>query len=303
MNESEFAELSAGHSLGSLSEADERRYQEALAEHPQWREIADADAETVTLLSDGVADVAPPPAARDALLALIAKTPQNGPEAGHPRIAAELPDGAPALGSGTTDIPARGADASLSDAVASEAMPASERTRSEPAAAADIGPGASAGAGTVRPKPRRRAFFALAACLAILVGLGVSASMIVPQLLRPAAVVALDRIESAPDAQERTVSLETGGTATAHWSASIGEAVLVADGLDRLDEDRAYELWFVRADGAVSAGVFDAADGQTTAQLEGAMKPGDAIAVTIEQSGGSPTGAPTSDPIIVIPTA
>ena len=45
------------------------------------------------------------------------------------------------------------------------------------------------------------------------------------------------------------------------------------------------------------------ADGSTTAQLQGAMKPGDAIAVTVEQAGGSPTGVPTSDPIIVIPTA
>ena len=36
--------------------------------------------------------------------------------------------------------------------------------------------------------------------------------------------------------------------------------------------------------------------------LEGTMKPGDTIAVTVEQQGGSPTGEPTSDPIVAIPT-
>ena len=300
MNESEFAELSAGHGLGSLSAADERRYQKALAEHPQWRDIADADAETAALLSEGVADVAPPTAARDALLALIARTPQDGAGAEAPHRAHAPDDGAPVSEAGTRDAAASGGETPRSEQAASDGALAPEQTGR---AGMDTDAGASADAVPARAKPRRRAFFALAACLAILVGLGVSASMIVPQLLRPAAVVALDRIESAPDAQERTVSLETGGSATAHWSASIGEAVLVADGLDPLDEDRAYELWFVRADGAVSAGVFDAANGQTTAQLQGAMKPGDAIAVTVEQSGGSPTGAPTSDPIIVIPTA
>lgn len=283
MNESEFAELSAGHSLGSLSDADERRYREALAENPQWRSIVDGDAETAALLADGAAEVAPPAAARDALLALISGTPQDGARQGHDGVSGEIPDSSRESGAGSAVAPQ-----SLPDLSA----PSSDALSSSHAVLA------------ARSKPRRRrAFFALAACLAILVGLGVSASMIVPQLLRPAAVVALDRIESAPDAEERTVSVESGGTATAHWSASIGEAVLVTDGLDRLDENQAYELWFVRGDGAVSAGVFDAADGPTTAQLQGAMKPGDAIAVTVEQAGGSPTGVPTSDPIIVIPTA
>ena len=66
---------------------------------------------------------------------------------------------------------------------------------------------------------------------------------------------------------------------------------------------QAYELWFVRGDAPVSAGVFEADDETTTALLDGEMQPGDAIAVTVEQAGGSPSGAPTTDPIIVIPTA
>jgi anti-sigma-K factor RskA len=33
------------------------------------------------------------------------------------------------------------------------------------------------------------------------------------------------------------------------------------------------------------------------------MEPGDVIAVTVEPQGGSPTGEPSSDPIVEIPTA
>ncbi|PRB05052.1 anti-sigma factor domain-containing protein [Microbacterium sp. MYb64] len=262
MNESEFAELAAGHSLGALSAADEQRFRAALAEHPDWTAVADDDAGTAALLAEGVPAVAPPPGIRDALLARIAVTSQE-----------------------------QGDD---------EAESAVEASSEEAPRA-----GASAGAGTAAPSIRRprRLLFGLAAGLVLLVGLGVGASVVIPQLLRPAAVVALDRIESAPDAAEKTVSLPEGGKATAHWSASMGTAVLVADRLGRLEATQTYELWFVRGSTPVSAGVFEAAQGVTTAQLKGAMHAGDAIAVTVEPAGGSPTGKPTSEPILVIPTS
>ena len=153
------------------------------------------------------------------------------------------------------------------------------------------------------PRRRSRMLFALAACLVLIVGIGAGAAVVIGQLQRPASVVALEQIENAPDAQEATVELESGGVATAHWSASLGEAVLVTDGLEPLDDDLTYELWFVREDAPVSAGVFDVEGGTSTALLDGEMQAGDAIAVTVEEAGGSPTGAPTTDPVIVIPTA
>jgi anti-sigma-K factor RskA len=246
MNEAEFAELAAGHSLGALSRSDEQRYDAALAAHPEWADSARDDEATAALLSEGVAEVAPPAGIRGELLAQIAHMPQGQP-------------------------------------FASPVLPASAR-----------------GAADRRP---RRLLFTLAACLILVAGLGIAASMVIPQLLRPAAVVALENIESAPDAAQRTVDVPSGGTATAHWSASSGEAVLVVKGLQRLDEAKTYELWFVRGETPVSAGVFSAADGTTTAELKGRMHAGDAIAVTVEQAGGSVTGAPTSEPILVIPTA
>ncbi|MBP3976090.1 anti-sigma factor domain-containing protein [Microbacterium sp. BLY] len=153
--------------------------------------------------------------------------------------------------------------------------------------------------------PRRwtRIAFALAACLALLVGVGIGAVALNAQLNRPASVVALQEIESADDAQQATVELDDGATATAHWSGSVGKAVLVTDGLPEVADGRTYELWFVRGEDPIAAGVFDVDDGEATALLEGEMQAGDAIAVTVEQEGGSPSGLPTTDPVIVIPTA
>lgn len=123
------------------------------------------------------------------------------------------------------------------------------------------------------------------------------------QLNAPASVVALDQIESAPDAQSATQTLPDGGEVTAHWSESIGKAVLVSEGLPELADDEAFELWFVRDGSAVSAGTFTAENGTTTALLDGEIQAGDIIAVTVEPDGGSPTGQPTSDPIVAIETA
>jgi anti-sigma-K factor RskA len=60
----------------------------------------------------------------------------------------------------------------------------------------------------------------------------------------------------------------------------------------------------VREDGTpVAAGVFEPAEGPSTVVLDGEMQAGDTIAVTVEPQGGSPSGEPSSEPIVTIPTA
>ncbi|WP_226531525.1 anti-sigma factor [Microbacterium paraoxydans] len=264
MNEKDFAELAAGAALHSLSADDERRYLAALAEHPEWENTVDEDAATAASLAGPVEPVTAPAHIRSALLAQIADLPQDG---GTPT--------ASNVASTTTDDTAASQDAAIASGAAQ------------------------------KPKPRRwtRSVFALAACLAVLVGVGIGAVALNQQLNPPASVVALQEIEAAGDAEQATVALDDGGSATAHWSASVGKAVLVADGIPTPAEGETYELWFVRGDAPVSAGVFDVDDGDATALLAGEMQAGDAIAVTVEQAGGSPTGQPTTDPVIVIPTA
>ncbi len=157
---------------------------------------------------------------------------------------------------------------------------------------------------TVARRNWTRGLLALAASLVLLVALGYGAVAINDYLNRPAAVVALSEIEAAPDAQEASGELADGGTVTAYWSESLGKAVITSSALPAVGEGETYEMWFVRGDAPVSAGLFEPSTGDaTTALLEGPVEPGDVIAVTVEPAGGSPTGAPTSDPIVAIPTA
>lgn len=159
-----------------------------------------------------------------------------------------------------------------------------------------------AGVGAARAGWGARAWFTLAASIALLLGVGAGAVALVSQWSPPAAVTALERIQEAPDAQSVTVPVADGGEATAHWSDALGESVLVTEGVAEQPDDLTYEMWFVRDDGAVSAGTFDVDGGEAVAEMNGAMQPGDVIAVTVEQAGGAVDG-PTTEPIVAIPTA
>jgi anti-sigma-K factor RskA len=176
-----------------------------------------------------------------------------------------------------------------------------------PAAPAPALPAAPAPA-DAPTKPARarwgtRSWFALAASLLLVLGIGGAVAVVSQQVSPPASVVALERIESAPDAQSAEASVAGGGEATLHWSGSLGEAVLVSDGLPTLADDKAFELWYVRDGAPISAGVFSTDDGDATAVLSGAMHAGDVVAVTVEDAGGAPEGLPTTEPIVAIATA
>lgn len=262
MNENEFAELAAGHALRALSDADERRFADALRAHPEWAAIADEDAATAALLADAATPVDPPSNVRASLLAQIGHTPQSDAvrsSAPEPRLQHEHEHE-------QKSVPDQG-----------------QRGKTQ--------------------RRRRRGLFALAASVVLIAGLGIGAAVLIPQLTQPASVVALEQIEAAPDAQEAKVELGSGAQATAHWSESVGSAVLVTEGLAALEDDETYQLWLVRGEEALPAGLFETDSGMATALLDGTMHEGDVIAVTIEQAGGSPTGLPTTEPIIAIPTA
>ncbi|KQZ22648.1 anti-sigma factor [Microbacterium sp. Root553] len=285
MNEQEFAELAAGAALDALSPDDQQRYHAALVANPQWQAIADDDVDTAGMLASGAAPVVPGPGIRAALLARIAETPQDG----RVIVSGSVPDALPESNSADTKDSADAEDSSsVADELESDGLePGDPRAAASPKA----------------PPHRLRILFTLAACLALLVGVGIGAVAVNDYLNRPASVIALQDIQAAGDAQQASVPLEGGGTATAHWSASLGTSVLVTDGIPSLADGETYELWYVRGDTPVSAGVFDADGGEATAVLAGDMHAGDVIAVTVEQAGGSPSGSPTTDPVVVIPTA
>lgn len=275
MNEQEFAELAAGNALNALSPEDQRSFTAALIEHPEWASIVAEDAATAAVLARGVAQIAPPLGARGALLARIARTPQYPLRPEAPALAAQSPD--PDAGDSAV--------LDLDDApVPVEPTPT------------DV-------VQTVARRTWMRGVFALAASIVLLVTLGFGAALVGQQLTRPPAVAALERIENAPDARTAGVTVEAGGQATAHWSESLGEAVLVTDGLPAPASGKTYQLWFVRGDKTIeSAGLLSTdRDGEATSLLKGDVQAGDTIAVSVEPAGGS--DQPTTTPIIAIPTA
>lgn len=308
MNEQEFAELSAGHALNALSAADEQAYQDARAAHPEWDELTQVDAATVAALADGAAPVAPPLDARSRLLSAIAAMPQGvsggvTPSAVPPATAPEFPEPQAAVpGAAATEVAGpdaagtevAGADATGADAAEPDA--ADPRVTSTPAPSTEM-------MQTVQRRNWSRGLFALVASIVLLVGIGWGVGSVSRLWQTPPAEQMLAQIEAAPDAASASVEFD-GGTATAHWSADVGEAVLVTAGLPSIEADRTFEMWVVHGEAApVSAGTFEASGGDGVAILEAPMEPGDTIAVTVEQDGGSPSGAPTTDPIVAVPTA
>ncbi|WP_109210152.1 MULTISPECIES: anti-sigma factor [Microbacterium] len=284
MEEKEFAELAAGAALNALSPDDRVAFDRARREHPEWEHWVTTDAATAVALSDTVSNALPPLTLRSTLLSRIATTPQlPAMDAAVAAAAAPMDRWSPPAETPATDRAAGDTDAA-------------DRGTAEPPPNTTV----------IQAASRRnwtRGILALAASMVLLVALGLGAALINDYLNRPPAVVALQQIEAAPDAQSATVEVADGGTATAHWSESVGEAVLVSQGLPAITDDQSFEMWFVRDGAAVSAGTFDAEDGAATALLDGEVESGDTIAVTVEPEGGSPTGEPTSDPIVLIPTA
>lgn len=262
MNRDEFEELSAAYALGALSEEENARFTAARARNPEWEALVVEDSMTAAALAGTIAPVEPPPAVRADLMSLVAKTPQT------------------------------------SRAVADDAPPPAAGEGSAP----ETTPAGPSGAVSTPRRQRRRRWFALAASLVALLALGGGTIAVVTQLARPTAVIALERIEAAPDAHTAEAADPDGMSAVLHWSPSLGEAVFVADDLPALPEDRAFELWFVREGEPISAGVFLPDGSETSAALEGQIHQGDIVALTIEPVGGSPSGLPTGDPIIAIPT-
>ncbi|MEW1836281.1 anti-sigma factor [Microbacterium sp. NPDC079995] len=283
MNEKEFAELSAGHALAALSPEDERAYHEALAAHPEWQDQVDLDAQVAGFLAEGAGEEAPPVEIRARLLAQISGMPQLGA----PAVAAERAgDAEPAVAEPAVAEPAAAAE------------PAAEE---EPREHVVAGPSTEA-IQTVERRTWTRGLFALVASAALLVGVGWGVGSLVERARTPIEVQALEQIESAPDAQTVTGQFADGGEAVLHWSDELDKVVLTTDDAPEIPADRSFELWFVRGDQPISAGVFDPSD-EVTALLSGEFEPGDVVAVTVEQKGGSPDGSPTTDPIITIPTA
>jgi anti-sigma-K factor RskA len=165
-----------------------------------------------------------------------------------------------------------------------------------------VGPGqgvapARAEAGATRTW-RRRTFLAVAAAI---VALGAAAATFtvmgnrLDQERQETAAVA--EVLAAPDAQVSAEDIQGGGRASVVFSESQGQAVIVLDQLPEIPEEQAYQLWYI-GDEIRSAGVLGSSV-DTTPVLLGDVQGADAIALSVEPSGGS--DQPTTEPITAVP--
>lgn len=75
-----------------------------------------------------------------------------------------------------------------------------------------------------------------------------------------------------------------------------GRAVLMAEDLPSAPEGKVYEAWIMYDGVPEPAGIFHSQDGQAATPIEGSLEAADAVAVTVEPSGGS--SMPTSEPLL-----
>ena len=294
MNEQQFRELSAARALHALSPEEEQAFSEALAAHPEWLPFVDEDRETVAALATSIGEVAPPRAARAAILDLISRSPQFEADADSARSDGSV--SGPAA-SGASDVRAgSGADAGADAAGAAAAD-------SGPARPSDLVPELIEDPELAFTRARRkRAWFGLAASVAVLLAIALALPLQGGMGPQDPVSVAMQQVEAAPDAQSTTVSVGSA-EATLHWSDSTRQAVFMTEGMDPAPENHDYELWIVRGEEPISLGVMHADANGGAAVLAEGFSPGDALAVTVEDRGGSPTGAPTTDPIVVVASA
>ena len=148
-------------------------------------------------------------------------------------------------------------------------------------------------------KPRRvgRWVAGIAAALVLVAG-AVGAGVWLDRLsTRADDAEAIAALVARDDAQTIKLQGEDQPAVNVVYSPSQGKAAVVADGLDRLPDDKTYELWAIRDGVPVKAGLFNAdADGTVRTTLDGNLSDASALAVTVEPAGGS--DQPTSDIIL-----
>jgi anti-sigma-K factor RskA len=80
------------------------------------------------------------------------------------------------------------------------------------------------------------------------------------------------------------------------YSEAEQAAVMVAEGMTQVDDDRTYEMWLIDESGPIAAGTFTPdAGGEATVLIDGDPSPGHVFAITEEPAGG--VSAPTGDPL------
>lgn len=271
------AELAGAYALNALSAEEKAEYERHLAESEEARIEAAELGATALALGLAAEPVQPSAGLKASIMATIAATPQLPP----------------------VSVPEAPADA------AAEAAPAA--APAAPAAAPAAQPAPTAPAVSPAEERARRRWFqgpggllvAAAAAVALFIGGTVVGQALNANQFEQEQAASLAEINAAPDAQRALATTRDGHSATLVWSGELGLSALLIDDLPELPAGKDYQLWYMNDAGAFSAGTFDSTGtGTVWRVLEGTMKAGDQVGLTVEPDGGSP--GPTSEPIVAI---
>lgn len=276
MNERDELHLLTGaYALDALHDTEKDRFEAYLLTSEEAR--AEVASLTDTAIAIGLAaePITPPADLKTRLMAQIAVTPQWEPLATKRATLAAVP-------SPVAEAP------NVSDDSARAIHAASTSTRSRASTKA-----------TARWFRRPAAvLIGAAAAIALFVGgnlVGLAGSQETQQQ-----AAGLTAIYAASDSQLAKAKVSGGGAATFVWSGELQRSAVVINKLPRLSGDKTYELWYIdKGSNATPAGTFNAAASGTTVRLlDGKMRSGDTLGITVEPNGGSKK--PTSAPIVAV---
>jgi len=157
-----------------------------------------------------------------------------------------------------------------------------------------------------RVRTRVAAAFALAAILVLGVVVGVQADRLADahrqtQLAQEA--LAFQQITRQADMRTETSRVSSGGNATVLVSDSARRGVVLLVGVANLSAGKTYQLWLINAAGTPRPiTTFLTDDTTATVDFTG-FRAGDSVGVSVEPAGGSPTGAPTTTPVLAVKVA
>lgn len=275
--------LSGAYALGALDGPEKDEFEAYLLDNEELRTEVAGMSETAVLLGLSARPIAPPPALKESIMALVDGTPQFAPMATAAPAAPHLA-AVPSTQSQTTGYPTAAQQASI----------------------------ASIADGTGRRSERRAKtrWFArpvgVLAAAAAAVAIFASGSLLGQGLTGPGSeqqqASSLAELTAASDLESSVSAIDGGGSAKLIWSPELERSAMLVDDLPALDGGQTYQLWYIDGSGPRSAGLFDAAStGTSWRVLDGSKSDDDAVGITVEPEGGS--SAPTTDPILVIAAA
>jgi anti-sigma-K factor RskA len=272
----EMNSLVAAYVLDALP-PDEREVFEAFLDGSPTAAQEVAELLSVSAVLGAVDAAAPAPGLRESVLSAVGRTRQL------PRITrrsdAERTPGQPVAGQ---PVPAQPVPA---QPVAAQPVPVTRRRRAA---------------------VRVAAAFALAAVLVLGVVVSIQADRLAEARRETQAAqgaLALSSITGQADMQTRTSAVASGGTATVLSSARAARGVVLLAGVTTLATDKTYELWLIDAAGKPRPVTTFATDNTTATVDFAGFRTGDSVGLSVEPAGGSPTGAPTTTPVLAVKVA